>query len=123
MFDDLIRRLDRIPKSQLIPIQIRLDDDGYLDRRYTAEECGAAFKVLFTDWREKVPVEQAWCAICGEVEDPQEFNTPDQERQIRDAGIAGTRAQGGRPGRDACGTWRRSRPRSRAPGRGCRSGP
>ncbi len=88
MFDDLIRRLERIPKSQLIPISLQLDDDGYLDRRCPAQECGAAFKVLFSDWREKVPDEQAWCAICGEVENPQEFNTPDQDRQIRDAGIA-----------------------------------
>jgi len=88
MFDDLIRRLERIPKTQQFPITLQLDDDGYFDRRCPAQECGAAFKVLFTDWREKVPDDQAWCAICGEVEDPQEFNTPDQERQIRDAGIA-----------------------------------
>ena len=88
MFDDLIRRLDRIPKSQLVPISLRLDDEGYLDRRCPAEECGAAFKVLFTDWREKVPDEEAWCAICGEVEDPREFNTPDQVRQIKEQGLA-----------------------------------
>jgi hypothetical protein len=88
VFDDLIRRLDRIPKSQLVPISLRLDDEGYLDRRCPAEECGAAFKVLFTDWREKVPEDEAWCAICGEVEDPSEFNTPDQLRQINEQGLA-----------------------------------
>lgn len=44
--------------------------------------------MLSTDWREKVPDEQAWCAICGEQADPQDFNTSDQERQIRDQGIA-----------------------------------
>lgn len=88
MFDDLLRQLKKIPASQLIPIQLQLDDDGYFDRRCSAEECGAAFKVLFNDWRERVPDEEAWCAICGETDEPQEFNTPDQERQIRDQGIA-----------------------------------
>ncbi len=88
MFDDLLRQLKKIPQSQLIPISLQLDDDGYFDRRCPAEECGAAFKVSFSDWKEKVPDEEAWCAICGETEDPQEFNTPDQERQIRDQGLA-----------------------------------
>jgi hypothetical protein len=63
VFDGLIRQLDRIPKTQRIPITLSLDDDGYFDRRCPAEECGAAFKVLFPDRREKVPEEQAWCAI------------------------------------------------------------
>ncbi len=88
MFDDLLRQLDRIPKEQLVPIQMQLDDDHYLDRRCPAEECGAAFKVFFDDWRDKVPNEQAWCAICGEVDDPQEFNTPDQARQIKEQAVA-----------------------------------
>ncbi len=88
MFDDLRRQLKKIPESQLVPIQIQLDDELYLDRRCPAEECGAAFKVLFEDWTEKVPDDEAWCAICGEIDEPQEFNTPDQIRQIHDEGIA-----------------------------------
>lgn len=88
MFDDLLRQIAKIPKSQLVPISLRLDDERYLDRRCPAEECGAAFKILFEDWREKVPNEQAWCAICGEVADPQSFNTPDQDRQIREHSVA-----------------------------------
>jgi hypothetical protein len=88
VFDDLIRRLDRIPKTQRIRIDLRLDEDGYLDRRCPAEECGAAFKVLYADWRDKVPDEQAWCAICGETGAPLSFATPDQMRQIREQGKA-----------------------------------
>jgi hypothetical protein len=88
VFDDFLRQLKKIPKSQLVPIQIQLDDERCLDRRCPAEECGAAFKVLFDDWTAKVPDDEAWCAICGETDEPQEFNTPDQQRQIRDAGIA-----------------------------------
>ena len=88
MFDDLLRQLERIPKSQRVPIRLVLDDEGYLDRCCPAEECGAAFKVLFEDWREKVPNEHAWCAICGEVAGPHSFNTPDQERQISQQAVA-----------------------------------
>lgn len=55
MFDDLLRQIEGIPKVQLVPISLQLDDDGYLDRRCPAEECGAAFKVLFVDWRENGP--------------------------------------------------------------------
>ena len=88
MFDDLLRQLERIPKSQRVPIRLALDDESYLDRRCPAEECGATFKVLFEDWREKVPDERAWCAICGEVAGPPTFNTPDQERQIKQQAVA-----------------------------------
>jgi hypothetical protein len=88
MFDELLRQLKKIPKTQMVPIQIQLDDERFLDRRCPAEECGAAFKVFFDDWTAKVPDDEAWCAICGETDDPHEFNTPDQQRQIRDAGIA-----------------------------------
>lgn len=67
MFDDLLRQLQRIPKFQLLPISLQLDDERHLDRRCPAEECGAAFKVLVEDWREKVPNDQAWCAIAGSL--------------------------------------------------------
>jgi hypothetical protein len=93
MFDDLLRQLDRIPKKESIPISLSLDDEGYLDRRCPGPECGAAFKVLFTDWRVKVPDERCWCAICGEIADPHDFNTPDQERQIRDTAIVHVQGQ------------------------------
>ena len=88
MFDDLLRQLKKIPETQLIPISLQLDDHGYFDRRCPAEECGAAFKVLFEDWKEKVPDEEAWCAICGETDEPPEFNTPDQLEQIKAQGLA-----------------------------------
>ena len=88
MFDDLIRRIEQIPKTQRIEVQVRLDEDGYLDRRCPAAECGSAFKVLLADWRDKVVDDQAWCAICGEVGAPLDFATPDQMRQFRQQGRA-----------------------------------
>lgn len=80
MFDDLLRQLGAIPEQQLISVEVPLDDDGYFDRRCPADECGAAFKVQFQDWKDKVPDERAWCAICGEAAEPSDFNTPDQQR-------------------------------------------
>ncbi len=80
MFDDLLRRLGNIPEPQSISVEVPLDDDGYFDRCCPADECGAAFKVEFQDWKDKVSDQRAWCAICGEAADPSDFNTPDQRR-------------------------------------------
>jgi hypothetical protein len=88
LFDDLIRRLQAIPAQQTISLDIEVDDEGYWDRACPAPECGASFKVIIDDWKEKVPDEQAWCPVCGEVDDPREFNTPDQTEQINAAATA-----------------------------------
>ena len=93
MFDDIIRDLSRIPERQTISVSAQLDDDGYFDRECPAEECGSAFKVLFTDWRDKVPDEEAFCAICGEARDPSDFNTDEQDRYIREQAITHIRGQ------------------------------
>jgi len=88
VFDDFLREIHKLTQPQLVPIQMEIDDEGYLDRRCPGPECGAAFKVLFTDWRDKVEDAHAWCAICGEAEEASEFNTPDQLRQITDQAVA-----------------------------------
>jgi len=88
MFDDLLRQIGKISEPQLVPIQLQLDDERYLDRRCPAEECGAAFKVFVDDWRDKVSEPHAWCAICGEAAHPHDFNTPDQIRQIKEHAVA-----------------------------------
>ncbi len=88
MFDDLLRQIAKIPSEQVISISLQLDDDGFFDRRCPAAECGAAFKVLFEDWKSKVPDEFAWCAICGERSDPQDFNTPEQAEYIKAQALA-----------------------------------
>lgn len=82
MFDDMLRGLDRIPHRQEIAVQVGLDDDGYFDRTCPAPQCGALFKVLFEDWRDKVPDEQAVCAICGERSDPADFTSEEQHENL-----------------------------------------
>jgi hypothetical protein len=83
VFDDLLRQLDRISKTRRISVNVMLDEDGYFDRGCPAGECSATFKVEFTDWKNKVPNQQAWCPICGEIAKPSEFNTPAQKRGPR----------------------------------------
>ncbi|MGH2500289.1 MAG: hypothetical protein ACRDF0_09405 [Candidatus Limnocylindria bacterium] len=83
MFDDLMRQLRRLEQPQTISIQMPLDDEGYFDRLCPAPACATHFKVLFTDWRDKVPDAQAWCAVCGYSANPSEFNTPEQQEYIK----------------------------------------
>lgn len=88
MFDDIIRGLERLPQQQLVPIDVVLDDDGYFDRTCPAPECGLQFKVLFGDWKEKVPEEVAYCAICGEDSEPSDFNSEEQQEHFNAQALA-----------------------------------
>jgi hypothetical protein len=83
MFDDLLREVRKLDQRQTIPIQMPLDEDRYLDRICPSTECATEFKVLFDDWRDKVPDAEAWCAICGYSSEPSTFNTTDQNEYIK----------------------------------------
>ena len=88
MFDDIIRGLGSIPEQQLISVQVVLDDDGYYDRLCPAPECGQVFKVLFEDWRNKVPDEEAFCAICREEAEPSDFDSEEQREHLQAQALA-----------------------------------
>lgn len=66
---------------------IPLDDDGYWDRLCPGPNCGAEFKVLFRDWRDKVPEETAFCPVCRHSASPSDFNTPAQSEYIRQTAL------------------------------------
>ena len=85
MFEEFIREIKRldIMRGVKIPIRLPLDHKGYLDRRCLHRECAADFKVMFEDWREKVPDEAAFCPKCGNRTAPQEFNTPSQRQYVQ----------------------------------------
>lgn len=93
MFDDIIRGLQNLPEQQLISVDVVLDDDGYYDRLCPAEECGNAFKVLFEDWRDQVPEEEAFCVICGEVAEPSDFNSEGQTRYFTEQAMGHVTSQ------------------------------
>jgi hypothetical protein len=82
MFDKLIRRLQPFEKGVRVPVQIPLDDDGYMDRRCPAESCESNFKVLFEDWRDKVRDDIVFCPICRAEAVSTEWNTPEQREYM-----------------------------------------
>lgn len=72
----------------MISIPLPLDDDGYLDRACPNPECAGHFKVLYEDWRAKVPDERCVCPVCGHADEPSEFATEDQGRYANDHALA-----------------------------------
>lgn len=88
MFDEVFRALDKLKQGTDMRVQISLDDDGYFDRVCPSAECGSTFKVLFEDWKAKVPDDKAFCPICRIEAEPTEFNTPEQLMYFGDAGQA-----------------------------------
>jgi len=88
VFDKLLRELKKLERGVQVPIKIPLDDDGHLDRRCPSEECQAAFKVRFDDWKEKVRDEAAYCPICRHEAESKAWNTTGQREYIRKAGLA-----------------------------------
>ena len=83
MFDEM-RRAARRLNGVRVPISMPLDDEGSLDRLCPHEECGAEFKVIFEDWRDKVSDERAYCPLCRHEARSSQWNTPDQKRYIAD---------------------------------------
>jgi len=87
MCEHLSRELRNLERRVRVPIELSLDDERYLDRACPNPECGAAFKVLFDDWRDKVPDNRAYCPICGFMAQASEWNTPEQQEQIKNAAL------------------------------------
>jgi uncharacterized Zn finger protein (UPF0148 family) len=85
MFDKVFRKLRQLERGVKVPIEMKLDDNGYLDRLCPSDECGAAFKVLFEDWRDIVRDEEVFCPICRHKAESSEWNTPEQDKYIQQA--------------------------------------
>lgn len=87
MFDETIRALSSLDGTS-ISIDIPVDEKGCIDRCCPSSECGRHFKVLYEDWRNRVPDERAFCPYCRAEEDPQDWNTTEQDEHIRSVGLA-----------------------------------
>lgn len=48
-----------------IKVSIPADEDEYLDRECPDEVCKATFKVLVSDWKDKVRDKEVFCPVCG----------------------------------------------------------
>lgn len=114
MLDETIRTLRRLEQGKQISIELPLDEKGCIDRRCPSPECGKHFKVVFDDWRDKVPDERAFCPYCRFETDPQECNTEEQQEHIRSVALAHAQGLIGKAMQaDACrhNMRERSRPR------------
>jgi hypothetical protein len=88
MFDKLLREMKKLERGVKVPIQIPLDEKGYMDRQCPSGECEAEFKVLFEDWRDKVRDEVVYCPICRFEAQSTEWNNPVQREHIRRTAMA-----------------------------------
>jgi uncharacterized Zn finger protein (UPF0148 family) len=83
MFDKLLNQIKKLEHGVEIPLNLPLDDDGYLDRECHAHACHAEFKILFQDWRDKVSDEKVYCPICRHEAPSGEWNTDEQDEYIK----------------------------------------
>jgi len=111
MFDESIRIARELERGVQVPIQIPLDDKGYFDRQCPSDECGAEFKVLFDDWKEKVHDEAVFCPVCRHESPSTEWNTPSQVEYIKKAAMAHLQRMVGNALRRDAERFNRSPPR------------
>ena len=87
IFDEMQKGVRRLSRKMDVPINLPLDDDGYLDRTCPHPNCRAAFKVLFVDWEAKVGAD-AHCPICGHVRKSSEWHTAEQKKSVERQALA-----------------------------------
>ena len=83
MFDNLQRELRNLKMPLSIPVQIELDDNGYIDRCCPSEDCGTRFKLLFEHWDNKIRDEVVFCVLCRYEANCTNWNTPEQSEYHR----------------------------------------
>ena len=88
MFDELIREAGRLEAGIEIPVSITLDPEGYGDRMCPNEHCQFAFKVKWSDWREKVSDDSVYCPSCRPVAESICWNTPEQANHFKRSALS-----------------------------------
>jgi hypothetical protein len=89
MFEEVMRLLKELEGGVEVSIPMETDDDGYWDRLCPSDECEAEFKILLTDWNDKVkknPGQTAFCPLCRHEAGWLAWNTPEQQEYIEEAG-------------------------------------
>lgn len=113
MFDNLRRQLKKLERGVRVPIQIPLDEKGYMDRECPCDECRAEFKVLFEDWRDKIRDEVVYCSICRFEAPSTEWNTEAQQEHIRRVAMAHLKKVVNKSMRQDARTFNARQPRDR----------
>lgn len=89
MFEGIERELQRLSVPFEVPVDLPLDQDGFLDRRCPEARCHQDFRVFFADWRDKVS-DAAFCPLCGMKAEPMCWNTPRQDGYIQEIAVKAT---------------------------------
>lgn len=66
-----------------IPIELKSDEKGYLDRECPNEECLYKFKVHIEDWKNKVSNNEVHCPMCGNTDSSDKWWTQEQLEDIQ----------------------------------------
>jgi hypothetical protein len=88
MFEKLMKELEKLEQGIRVPVEVSVDDEGYLDRVCHSETCRAEFKVLAQDWREKTSNERVYCPVCRFEAPSTEWNTDEQREYLKSVAIA-----------------------------------
>ena len=96
MFEDAMRELRKLERGVQMPIQLEIDDNGYLDRRCPSNECAAHFKVMAEDWRDIVRDEVVYCPLCRHDAESSNWNTTEQEKYIENIAMSYVQGKLGR---------------------------
>jgi hypothetical protein len=89
MFEELIRTLKQFEKPQKVnvPISLKSDADGYIDRECPNEKCLFVFKIHENDWNDKVCAEEVFCPFCGHAAPSDSWLTKEQLEYVERASV------------------------------------
>ena len=64
MFEDLIKTLNKLERTEVISVPIEADEKGYFDKQCPSDTCEFRFKVNQDDWKDLFRDEAVWCPFC-----------------------------------------------------------
>jgi len=88
MFEEISRELRKLGGTHRVSIPMRTDEKGFFERQCPSKECRGIFKVLMSDWKAKVSDAKVYCPFCGHASPATQWNTPSQQRYIKEAARA-----------------------------------
>lgn len=96
MFKETLRFLDQLNKSYKHTMEIKSDEDGYIDKECPNEDCISKFKVDAEDWENRFSDDVVFCPFCGHEAPAQSWLTTEQIDQLNEQAIEGLKAELGR---------------------------
>jgi uncharacterized Zn finger protein (UPF0148 family) len=93
MFENLLRSLKELERTEQISVPIEADNNGYIDKQCPAQDCGFLFKINEEDWRNIVRDEAVWCPMCGHSAHAKQWFTIAQVEQAKAEAVAVVRGR------------------------------